>query len=298
MKNIPAHLALFFCNLIWACAYPSYNFVMPKFIEPLPLLTITLTVTALISLISLVRHNKESRRVERGDILAIVGAALLIAFLRKGMLMFGLSMTSPIDGSIISTISPVIVFVISVIVGLEGFSSRKALGVLLGFGGAIGVILSGNSAESGGSGMLGNFFVLMCALISAIYVIWFKGLLKKYDPTTLLRWMFCIAAVVVLPIGFDSVTKVDFESFTPPVWFAFSYLVIMPTYTPNLLLTWGLERVQPTVASIYTYVQPAVAVIISISLGLDKLNLMTALFGILIFSGAWIVITAPKILKN
>lgn len=299
MKNPIAHIQLLVGNLIWACGYPIYNYMMPGHIKPLPLFTLTTIVTALLSLTSLLSRTPETRRVERQDILAILGAGILIALLRKGMLLFGLSMTSPIDGSIISTITPVVVLIFSVILGAESFSRRKALGIILGFGGAIGVILSGSNTDAGGDArVLGNILVLLCAFISAIYMLWFKKLLVKYDPLTLLRWIFCIAAIITIPIGFDSVTEVNFSQFNTPEWFALCYLVIMPTYIPNVLLTSALKRVPPTVASIYTYIQPTVAVIISISIGLDKLHIMTALFAALIFAGVGIVITSSNKLTH
>ncbi len=295
MKLFTAHLQLLICNLLWACAYPIYHFAMPQYIKPLPLLTATITFTALISLISLLWRKPNTQRVEKEDVVAIIGAALLIAVIRKGMLMFGLSMTSPIDGSIISTISPVVVLIISVMVGIELFSKRKSLGVLLGFSGAVGVILTGSDTTHEGSGMEGNIMIFLCAVISAIYMVWFKRLLKKYEPQTLLRWMFCIGAIALLPFGYKDLTEVDYAKFDTHAWLAVGYLVTMTTYVPNLFLTSALERVQPTVSSIYTYVQPAVAVGISVYFGIDKLELPTILFAILIFLGVGIVILAPKV---
>ncbi len=225
--------------------------------------------------------------------MSMVGAALLIAILRKFMLLYGLSLTSPIDGSIIGTVAPVVVLVISVLVGSELFSPRKLAGVLLGFGGAVGVILSG-----GGSGaqsqLLGNVMILLCAFIAAIYMVWFKDLLSRYRPTTVLRWMFCIAALIFTPIGAKSLLEVDTTGWTLNVWLAVAYLVAMPTYIPNLLLTSGLSRVSPTVTSIYTYLQPVGAVALSVAFGLDKLRLETVLFALLIFVGVGLVIGAPK----
>ncbi len=296
MKNFTAHLSLFTANLIWACGYPLYKFVLPTYIKPLPLFTATVIFTALLSIGSLLFQDssKPRERLERGDIWAIVGAALLIAVIRKEMLIFGLSMTSPIDGSIIATISPIVVLVISVVVGLERFSMQRIIGIVLGFWGAIGVILTGSRGSNADTGMLGNLLILICAFISAIYVVWFKSLLRRYSPMFILRWMFCVAAVVSIPIGIKPLLEVDTSGWDHRVWLAVIYLVTMPTYIPNLLLTSGLKRVPPTVASIYTYVQPTFAVLISVAFGLDKLQLATVLFAALIFSGVGIVIASQR----
>lgn len=289
MKNISAHIELLACNLIWACSYPLYKLVMPTYMKPLPLFTATVIVTALMSITSLMDPKHE--RVDKEDMMAIVGAGLLIALLRKGLLLFGLALTSPVDGSIITSLAPVAVLVISVLVGVESFSARKAIGIMLGLGGAIGVILTGGDIAHHSNGMVGNIMVLLCAFISAVYMVWFKGLLKKYKPMTLLRWMFCVAAIVTIPFGLESLLNVDTTKFDLHIWLAVIYLVVMPTYIPNLLLTSALRRVSPTVSSIYYYVQPTVAVAISIALGLDTLQLSTILFAALIFTGVGIVIS-------
>ncbi len=294
MKNITAHISLLVCNLIWGCAYPLYKSVLGVDIDPLPLFTLTITFTALLSLVTIPMSGWQAHRVEGSDVGAVIGAGLLIALLRKGMLMFGLSMTSPIDGSIISTMSPVVVLVVAALVGLERFSVRKVLGVLCGFGGAVGVILTGSSGSGSENGVVGNLMILMCAFISATYIVWFKSLLQRYEPMVVLRWMFCVAAVVTIPFGIHSVLKVDTSTWDLRVWGAVAYLVMVPTYLPNLLLTSALKRVSPTVTSIYIYVQPAVAVSISVWWGLAPLRLSTVIFAMLIFTGVGIVIMQKK----
>ncbi len=295
MKNLSAHLALFASNLIWACAYPVYNFLMPKYIEPLPLFTAIMSVTALISVISMLcDRNKASLRIERHDIVAVIVAALLITTLRKGLLIYGLSITSPIDGSIISTTTPVVVMVISILIGFEVFSKRRALGVILGLGGAVGVILTGGDSHHAHSTVEGNLMILGCATISAIYVLWFKSLLRRYRPMVILQWMFCITAVIVIPFGLGDVVRVDTSGWSWRVWLAVGYLLLLPTYLPNILLSTALKRVTPTVASIYTYVQPIFAVSISVATGLDKLHFATVLCAVLIFAGVGVVISSTK----
>lgn len=290
---------LFGANLVWACAYPLYHFVLRVHIDPLPLLTLTTLFTACVALVSLAwdghRHGRGG--IEHADILKVVAAGVLIAVIRKGMLMFGMSFTSPVDGSIIATLTPVAVLIISLAMGVERFSKYRLLGILLGLAGAVGVILSGSSGDDGGGGhaqMWGNVMILGCSFISAIYMVWFKELLKKYDPATLMRWVFCVAAAVVVPIGFESVVQTNFAVFDAHAWLAVAYLIVLPTYLPNLLITSALQYVQPTVTSVYTYVQPTVAVAISVAMGIDKLSIETVIFGALLFWGVGMVIFAPK----
>ncbi len=293
LKKYTPHLALLITNLAWAVAYPMYHMVLPNHIQPLAILTATLIISALFSLLPLMWEPYE--RVDNRDILALVGAALLIAVIRKGLLIYALSMTSPIDGSIISTLTPIVVLMISIIVGIERFSLNKLLGLLLGLGGALGVILtSGGGSSHPKMEMVGNIMVLCCAFISAIYMVWFKSLLKRYSPNTVMRWMFCVAAIAVTPFGIKDLMATNFAAMPPHIFAATLYVMIMPTYIPNLLQNYALQYVQPTVSSTFAYIQPVVAGGVSILLHLDTPRWETLIFTALIFTGVWIVIRSYK----
>ena len=110
---VKSHLALLLCNIIWACDYPFYNLVLSKYVAPIALVTASLCAAALFSLVPLLWSK--AKPIARKDIKTMIGAALLIGVIRKVLLMYGLSRTSPIDGSIIDTITPLLVLLISVV---------------------------------------------------------------------------------------------------------------------------------------------------------------------------------------
>ena len=70
------------------------------------------------------------------------------------------------------------------------------------------------------------------------------------------------------------------------------FVLIVPTYLPNLFLNYSLRFVAPTVTSIYAYIQPIVAIILAVAMGLDKLHLDTVLFALVIFTGVGLVVAA------
>ena len=117
MNRLKPHLALLVCNVLWAMDYPFYNIVLPHYVHPMAMVSASLVATALFSLVPLLWQKAE--KVERADIRKLIGAALLIGVLRKVFIMYGLSMTSPIDGSIIDTIVPLLVLALSVLLGMD-----------------------------------------------------------------------------------------------------------------------------------------------------------------------------------
>jgi drug/metabolite transporter (DMT)-like permease len=293
---IKAHISLLCCNIVWACDYPFYNLLLGKYIEPLAMITASLIVAAALSWIPVIWEGNE--RIERKDWAIIIVAAVLMGITRKVMMMYGLSRTSPIDGSIIATTSPLIVLIVSTLAGIERLSIRKVLGLIIGFTGAVAVVITSNSASHIHSEMWGNIMMICSGTVTAIYMVFFKRLVSKYRITTMLRAIYTISAVVMLPFGIDSVIEIDFSGMNTHLLLATAFVLIVPTYLPNLLLNFSLRYLQPTVSSTYTYIQPVLAVALSVAMGLDHIHIDTLLFAILLFIGVWMVITSYKSRQN
>lgn len=287
-----AHIALLGCNIVWACDYPFYNLLLGRYIEPLAMVTASLVVAALLSWIPRLWESPQS--IERSDWGIIFIAALLMGVARKVMMMFGLSRTSPIDGAIIATIVPLLVLLVSVIARIDRLTARKTVGLIIGMAAAVAVIMTSNTPTHDKSGLWGNVMMICSATVTALYMVFFKRLVAKYRITTLLRAMYTISAIVMFPIGIESVVKSDFTGMNTHLWAAAAFVLIVPTYLPNLLLNYSLRFVEPTVSSIYTYIQPVLAVSLSVAMGLDVLHLDTALFAVVLFAGVWMVISSYR----
>lgn len=299
-KRLSAHLALLFCNIIWACDYPFYNLVLGRYVTPLAMVTASLAVAALLSLVPLLWERPE--RVEPKDRVKIIGAALLMGVTRKLCMMYGLTATSPIDGSIISTSTPLLVLILSVVLGVERFTKMRSLGLLMGLAGTLAIILLSNNGATADSPKhyvaLGNILILTSSCVSALYMVWYKGLVAKYRITTLLRWIYCLSAFVMLPFGAHEVAAIEFRSMDTLILCATLFVLIVPTYLPNLLLNLSLRSLPPTVSSIYSYLQPIVATGLAVAMGLDRLHADTILFAVVVFAGVAIVIASYRVQRN
>ena len=291
-ETLKAHLSLLGCNIVWACDYPFYNLLLGKYIEPMAMVLASLIVAALLSWIPRIWETKES--IERRDWGIIVVAALLMGVTRKLMMMFGLSRTSPIDGSIIATTVPLIVLVVSVIARIDRLSVRKVVGLLIGLAGAVAVVLTSSVPAHAKSELWGNVMMVCSGVVTALYMVFFKRLVAKYRITTLLRAIYTISAVVMFPIGIKSVAESNFVGMDTHLWLAAAFVLVVPTYLPNLLLNYSLRYLQPTVSSTYTYIQPVLAVALSVAMGLDKLHIDTMLFALVLFAGVWMVLSSYK----
>jgi drug/metabolite transporter (DMT)-like permease len=141
---------------------------------------------------------------------------------------------------------------------------------------------------------VGNILIVISACVSAAYMVWFKRLVGKYRITTILRWIYCTSAIVMLPFGAHDIASIELSSMSRIVLLATLFVLIVPTYLPNLLLNYSLRVVAPSTTSIYAYIQPVIAISLSVAMGLDKLHPDTIIFAIVTFIGVGMVVASNR----
>lgn len=95
---------------------------------------------------------------------------------------------------------------------VDRFTPMKVLGMALGLAGALVVILSGSGMQAPSDKLGGDAVVLLAIVASSFSMVWLKELIVRYKPVTLLRWIYPVAAVMMLPIGLGPLLRTDFSA--------------------------------------------------------------------------------------
>ena len=117
----------------------------------------------------------------------------------------------------------------------------------------------------------------------------FRPLTQKYSIVTLMKWMFFFSMVVALPLSLKPIMSVDYAAVTPRITLEITYVIVMATFVAYFLIPAGQRRLRPTIVSMYTYLQPIIAVVVSIISGLDVMTWQKIVAIALVFAGVWIV---------
>ena len=257
-NSTKAHLALLGANIIYGANYIIAKGVMPEKINPTAVVVIRLACCTLLFWLIKLLFVKEA--IKRRDVLRLALCGLLGAAANQLLFFHGINLTSPIDASIIMTITPVIVLIFSFIILKERITKNKIIGITIGGIGAITLILYGNSAN-GTSSLLGNLLVFLNASSYGLYLVVAKTLMKKYNPITVISWVFLFGFIYVLPFGFTDLINTNFEAFTLNTYLVIGYIVLFTTFLAYLFNLFALGYLSPSVNSSYIYLQPAVSFI-------------------------------------
>lgn len=290
--NFLPYVALVVCNLLWATDYPLYHILMPHYLPPIVLLAAALLATLVFACIPAIGGHVS--RVERRDIPTLVGAALLLGVIHKGSLMFGISLTSPVDGSIINAVGPLVVLVLSVVKGVDRLTPKRVVGLLIGLSGAVAVILTGHHSSDAEATMAGNLLVVCAVVATALYTVFLKGMLLKYNVPTVLLWVYGLSSLMTLPFGISAALHHDFSAWDHRATVSLVIMLCLLTYLPNALYNYALHHIEPFRTSIFSYIQPVAAIVLSSILRLDTLRLSTACFALVIFVGIGIVLSSYR----
>ena len=220
------------------------------------------------------------------DILLLGLAGLFGLVLNQCCYTIGLSITSPINSSIVTTSMPIFAMVLSAIILKEPITGKKAGGVFMGFSGALMLILTSATADNSKIGDIkGDLLCMFAQLSFAFYLSMFNKLIKRYSVFTVNKWMFTFAAIIITPFTFSHVAAIPFAEITAKTWLETTFVVVVCTFICYILTMQAQQILRPTVVSVYNYVQPMVAVIVSVLTGLGVFKVTHAIAVLLVFFG-------------
>ena len=288
--SVKVHAALFVVALIYAANYSISKDVMPRYMGPFGLVLLRIVGATLFFTIAHRLAAPHNRITGRADNLRSIACGVLGIGLNQLLFFSGLNLTSPINASLIQTIAPVVTVLASAVLLSEKLTLRRVLGVGIAGLGAASIILSRGPVVAGApSELLGDIYILLNAMFFGIYLVIVMPLMRKYHPFTVLKRIFLVGAVLAVPTGWHQATTADYASFPPGIWVAVAYMVVCVTIMAYLLNNWALKYASPSLLGAYIYLQPALAVLIAVSLGKDHLTWDRAGQGLLIFLGVFLV---------
>jgi len=258
-------------------------------IPPLGIFTLRSLIAG--ALFWLVSAFLPKEKVDRKDFIKIFAASLLGFFTCQVTFLVGIPYITPMDCSILTAMSPIYTMAIAALVIKEPITWKKAGGVAISFAGIIYLIVS-RVATPGGvteSTPFGIFMIILNSLSFSMYLGIFKPLIAKYSAVTFMKWIFLFSACVATPFSVKGLINVEWTAIPSIQYAELAYLIICATFITYFLIPVAQRRIRPTLVSMYSYVQPIIAIVISIAIGTDVLTWQKVLAATMVFGGVIIV---------
>ncbi len=282
---------------IYGLNHTIMKVIMPDYIGPYGLVLLrVITASVLFGLLSLFYP---AEKIDRQDYLRILAATAFGMCLNMVFFIKGLSLSTPINSSVIITIMPIIVLILSALFLSEKITWLKLFGIIFGFTGAITLVLYGSVFTKNAPNIpLGNAMMLINAFSYGAYLVILKPITKKYHVVTLMKWMFPFGVLMNLPFGTQELLAVQWADLPWNALWRIGYVLLFTTFLAYLLNMYALREVPPTTIGVLTYVQPIIAILYASFTGNDRMDGVKTLATLLVFLGVYLVTKKRKKTMN
>ncbi len=306
MNSFFRHLAMASACIVWGLMAPLAKDAMRTDFTGMDMVAFRVAGGAIcfwLTSLILTLCGKKQERVPLHDIGLFFLASLCSIAFNQGLFTIGVSMTSPVNASIMTTTLPIISLVLSVVFLHEKVSWQKIVGICLALSGALMVILTSHTASAAGAvnpyrDALGAAMCVLAQCSFATYLVVFGKLIKKYTVVTCMKWMMLFATLTIWPFALPHILSLPWSTIAARSYWETGFVVFFGTYCAYILMTWAQQVLRPTQVSVYNYFQPVVSCLASVMMGLAVFGYLQAIAVLLVFSGVYLVTNNSTHLKR
>lgn len=286
------HFVLFFVTLIYAVTFTVAKDVMPSYLGSMAFVTIRIAGALILFVCiapfehKILGKSGKLQKVSRSDLPKLALASLFGVAANMSFFFKGLSLTTPINASVLMLNTPIFVIIIAFFLGAEKLSVKKIVGIITAALGA-GLLMSVKDVQFSSQTLLGDFYVTINAIFYALYLVYVKRLLEKYTLITVSKWTFFWGLLMVLPFGIPELTQVEFTTLSSAIVLEIIFVVLFTTFLAYLLNAWAIHSGGAILVGTYIYLQPLLAGLIAVALGKDHLSTIKFISALLIFVGVY-----------
>ena len=287
-KRTLALLAALGATTIYGLSHTIAKEVMPTYIQGFGFVQVRLLGAA--SLFWLVSLFIPQQKIDRADFPKMLLCALFGMVINMLCFFKGIELSTPINSAVLITITPILVFVFSAILIKERLLLPRVVGVIMGFIGALVLIVFGNEIRLDAPNIpLGNALFVINASFFGMYLVLVKSLSAKYTTVHLLKWLFLFGFIMALPISYPEFSEVSWSTLPFEAIWRFGYVIVGTTFMTYLLNVYALKQLKASTVGVFTYLQPLIGIGYAILVGADGLTVYKVVAGGVVLLGVYLV---------
>jgi len=200
--------------------------------------------------------------------------------------------------SLISALSPIFIFVASMAIGMEKFTYRTMVGLMMGFFGVLFIFWDGINDLTNPSYRLGLLILMIALMCWGLGTIYTKKInLKNNNLFLNLFYQFAFAGIIQLVFAFSFSDRIDIASWSAKSIAAIVYLAIFGSVLAFFSYHYLLKTLLPTQVSILSYVNTMISIFLSWLVLGETISAKFIIATACIIIGVFIINYKPGMLK-
>lgn len=229
--------------------------------SPMQLIAFRAYISAAALVLFLALHDRSKLRIRLRDIWCFLGTGIVSFVFFNYCYFIAISETSLSVAAVLLYTAPVFVMVLSLFLFREKLTGKKIIALILAFCGC--VLVTGLGQGDMYVTKTGLIAGLLSGFLYALYSIFGRYALDRYDTLTVTAYTFVCASIGVTPLADLAGIPALIGGNVPLVLFILLFAICTGVF-PYFLYTKGLSHVESSNASIAASVEPVVATVIGV----------------------------------
>jgi drug/metabolite transporter (DMT)-like permease len=248
--------------LIWGSNFSIVKVALRDFPEnPFNATRLIVAATVYLCVILATPMRERLRALARRDWIEVALLGSVGTFLYQFCFVAAVKRTSVGNGSLIIGVSPIVIALMSAIVGHERIRPLRWLGIAVAMFGLYLVV--GHGIDLSGQTWRGDALMMGGVICWSIYSVASQGILKRHPPLLVIGLTFSIGATLYVLALMPALISTDWGAVS-----AFSWAMMLTSALLSLNLSYwiwytGLKKLGGSRTSVYSYLTPVVAMIVA-----------------------------------
>jgi drug/metabolite transporter (DMT)-like permease len=297
LKNYKLTFAILTVAIVWGTTFLSIRVA----VETIPawfVAGIRQLLAGLIMLMILL-YRKEFKWIGWKNLKYQLIFSTLMLIIANGMTTVAEESVTSSLASLMSACSPIVVFLGSVAFGLQKFSFRALIGIILCFSGILFIFWDGLNDLANPDYLMGIIFLFVAILGWASGTIFTKKLnLQSKNITLNLFYQFMFAGIIQLIFAFLFSENYNFENWSAVSISAMLYLAVFGSVAAFFAFHYALTKISPVQVSILAYINTIISIFLSWLILNETISAKFIIAAVLIILGVFITNYNPELFKR
>jgi drug/metabolite transporter (DMT)-like permease len=252
--------ALLLVQLIFGFNYAASKVILAEFPPVLWAAVRMTTAAALMFAFSVWLVPVAQRKINREFLTKTFIYSLFGIAFSQAFFMLGLRYTTTSNAAVLNTLTPIFTLAFAILARKEKFTIMRGLGFVVAVTGVL-VLKPLDQFSITGETWKGDLYTLLNCASLAMFFILSRDFMRKNSPFWATAWMFLWGAVLLTLASLPQIEMVIPKQTSSALWIAILYNILLGTILTYFLNSWTLTKVNPSVVTLFFYLQPVIAVI-------------------------------------
>ncbi|WP_138753812.1 DMT family transporter [Paenibacillus sinopodophylli] len=277
-----AYIGLVAVTVLWGISYVLSAYLLKGF-SPVFLSFLRIVLTGVLLLA--ISRAQPIQRPTRTEWLLLLASSFFFTLIQQPFYFLGLQYSSAANGSLIYAVAPLVTLLLEAVFFRVKLQGRKIGGALLGFGGVLIIVVSGQSARGVS---IGDFYLLIAMLGFSISLLFIPRLSRRLSTLSMNLYSTFAGMGLMLPfaLGEGVLGKLELSGE------AMMWLLLAAASLINVCAGWwwtrGVAVVGAGTASLFNNVPPFIALLAGFLVLGDPIEGTQLIGGVVILAGVFL----------